>query len=361
MKKKVMVGMSGGVDSSVAAKLLLDGGYDVTGVTLKLFSDEDIVLEKKTRTCCSLTDVEDARAVAYKLGFEHIVFNFKDKFREDVMQHFVQSYLDGRTPNPCIECNKHIKFDKMLERAETLGYDYIATGHYAVKRLDEASGRNFLIRPKDRSKDQTYVLYGLTQKQLEKTLFPLGELNKAEVRTIAEASGLVNSRKPDSQDICFVPDGDYAKFIRETSGAEIPEGDFTSIDGQILGRHSGIINYTIGQRKGLGVAFGKPMFVLSKDAQSNRVILGGNDDLFSDTLIADDINLISVPEITSPIRVTAKARYSQRETAATVSPYGDSRLKVVFEQPQRALACGQAVVFYDGDIVVGGGTICEVP
>lgn len=356
--KKVMVGMSGGVDSSVAALLLRDSGYDVTGATLKLFSDEDIVeAEKEGKTCCALSDVEDARSVAYRLGFEHFVFNFKDNFREHVMKQFADSYLAGRTPNPCIECNKHVKFDKMLRRAQELGYDYIATGHYAVIEYDEASGRYLLKRPKDRSKDQTYVLYSLTQEQLSHTLFPLGELEKLQVRAIAEQAGLVNSSKPDSQDICFVPDGKYAEFIKKFTGVSVSEGNFTSTDGKVLGQHKGIINYTIGQRKGLGISLGKPAYVVKKDVETNTVTLGDEVDLYTKTLTADDVNLISVAEITNPMRITAKTRYSQHEQPAVLSYLGNGEYMVEFDEPQRAVTSGQAVVFYDGDVVVGGGTI----
>ncbi len=356
--KKVMVGMSGGVDSSVAALLLRDSGYDVTGATLKLFSDEDIVeAEKEGKTCCALSDVEDARSVAYRLGFEHFVFNFKDNFREHVMKKFADSYLAGRTPNPCIECNRYVKFEKMLRRAQELGYDYIATGHYAVIEYDEAFGRYLLKRPKDRSKDQTYVLYSLTQEQLSHTLFPLGELEKSQVRSIAEQAGLVNSTKPDSQDICFVPDGKYAEFIKKFTGVSVSEGDFTSTDGKVLGQHKGIINYTIGQRKGLGISLGKPAYVVKKDVETNTVTLGDEADLYTKTLTADDVNLISVAEVTEPIRITAKTRYSQHEQPAVLSYLGNGEYMVEFDEPQRAVTSGQAVVFYDGDIVVGGGTI----
>ena len=356
--EKVMVGMSGGVDSSVAAMLLRDQGFEVMGVTLKLFSDEDIAeAQKEGKTCCALSDVMDARSVAYRLGFEHLVFNFKDCFREHVMQDFADSYLSGRTPNPCIECNRHVKFDKMLRRALELGYDKIATGHYAVCEYDADRGRWLLKRPADRSKDQTYVLYSLTQEQLSHTLFPLGGLNKTQVRELAEKAGLVNSDKPDSQDICFVPDGDYAAFIRRFSGEEPPQGDFVSTDGKVLGRHKGIINYTIGQRKGLGVAVGHPLYVVRKDMDANTVVLGEESDLYTKSLVADDFNLISVEKLDAPIRVTAKTRYSQKEQPAVVSYLGNGEYMVEFDEPQRAVTSGQAVVLYDGDIVVGGGTI----
>lgn len=352
---KVMVGMSGGVDSSVAAKLLHDMGYEVMGVTLKLFDGEDV--ETDSRTCCSLSDVEDARSVAYKLGFDHVVFNFKDDFRKMVMDNFTKTYLEGRTPNPCIECNKHIKFDKMLRRAEELGFEYIATGHYATRKFDEVTGKYQLIRPADRSKDQTYVLYGITQYQLSKTLFPLGELDKKKVREIAESAGLVNSRKPDSQDICFVPDGDYAGFITRSCDVEIPEGDFVDSTGEKIGTHKGVIHYTIGQRKGLGLALGKPMYVIGKDAESNIVTIGEEKDLYKTEITVCDLNWISGTAPTEPIEVTVKTRYSQTEQPATVIPLENGEVLVRLHKSQRAPAGGQAAVFYDGDIVLGGGTI----
>lgn len=352
---KVMVGMSGGVDSSVAAKLLIDSGYDVTGVTLKLFDGGDI--SEDFRTCCSLSDVEDARSVCYRLGIDHFVFNFKEAFRKKVINQFTESYLNGKTPNPCIECNRHIKFDKMLRRAEELGFDYIATGHYAERVYDYKTNRYILKRPKDRSKDQTYVLYGLTQYQLSKTLFPLGEYEKSDIRRIAEAAGLINSRKPDSQDICFVPDGDYASFIKKNTGAEIKEGNFISADGDVIGRHKGIINYTIGQRRGIGISIGKPAYVTDKNALENTVTIGDESNLYKSEITAYDVNLISLDSISDEMRVTAKVRYSRNEQAAVVIPSVNGEVLVKFDEPQRAPASGQAVVFYDGDVVIGGGTI----
>lgn len=355
--KKILVGMSGGVDSSVAALLLKEQGYDVSGCTLKLFegNNDDIL----TRTCCSLSDVEDARSVCCKLGIEHHVFNFKDLFKKEVMDRFAEGYICGETPNPCIFCNRYIKFDKMLERALVLGFDGIATGHYAKTVRDENSGRTLLIRPADRKKDQTYVLYSMTQFQLEHTLFPLWDRDKEQNRTLAERHGLINARKPDSQDICFVPDGDYAEFISEYTKKDFPEGDFIDTDGNIIGRHGGIIRYTIGQRKGLGVTFGKPVYVCGKDVERNTVTLGDSESLMTLTAVAEDVNLISIPDISEPMRITAKTRYNMTDAAGTLERLGDSKIKVTFDVPQRAVTKGQALVVYDGDIVVGGGKIVD--
>lgn len=269
--KKILVGMSGGVDSSAAALILKQSGYEVDGCTLKLFEGENET-SPDMRTCCSVTDVMDAKSVCRKLGIEHYVFNFKDLFREKVMDAFAQSYINGETPNPCINCNRYIKFDKMLARAKELGYDGIATGHYARTVYDEKSERYLLKKAADERKDQTYVLYNMTQEQLARTLFPLWNMDKPEIRSIAEEHGLVNARKPDSQDICFVPDGDYAAFIERHTGKTFPQGDFIGTDGIKMGTHSGYIHYTIGQRKGLGAAFGKPVFVCGKDPVLNTEI-----------------------------------------------------------------------------------------
>lgn len=354
--KKILVGMSGGVDSSAAALLLKQQGYDVSGCTLKLFDGYDET-DPMTRTCCSLSDVEDAKSVCRKIGIEHHVFNFKDAFREDVTDRFSESYIQGETPNPCIYCNRYIKFDKMLRRALELGFDGIATGHYAKISRDENFGRMLLIRPADRKKDQTYVLYSMTQYQLERTVFPLFGMDKAEIRALAEENGLVNARKPDSQDICFVPDGDYARFISEYTGKTFPDGDFLDTEGNVIGRHMGIHRYTIGQRKGLGVTFGKPVFVCAKDAEKNTVTLGDSESLMKASVEADDVNLISVSDIFKPMRITAKTRYNMADAPGILERVGDSRIKVTFDSPQRAPAKGQALVIYDGDIVVGGGTI----
>lgn len=354
--KKILVGMSGGVDSSAAALILKQSGYEVDGCTLKLF-DGDTEELPDMRTCCSVTDVMDAKSVCRKLGIEHYVFNFKDLFREKVMDAFAQSYINGETPNPCINCNRYIKFDKMLARARELGYDGIATGHYARTAYDEKSGRYLLKKAADERKDQTYVLYNMTQEQLSRTLFPLWNMDKPEIRLLAESHGLVNARKPDSQDICFVPDGDYAAFIERHTGKNFPQGDFIDTDGAKIGTHLGYIHYTIGQRKGLGAAFGKPVFVCGKDPILNTVTLGESSDLMSDTVEAEDINLISVADVKGEMRVTAKIRYNMQAVSGVLTAVGDSRLRVKFDSPVRAAANGQALVIYDGDSVVGGGKI----
>ncbi|HHZ05950.1 MAG TPA: tRNA 2-thiouridine(34) synthase MnmA [Clostridiales bacterium] len=355
--EKVMVGMSGGVDSSVAALVLQRQGYDVCSATLRLFNNDDVGLNDRTRTCCSLEDVEDARSVAYKLNINHYVFNFSDQFKEQVIKRFANSYERGETPNPCIECNRYIKFGKMIERAAILDCDYIATGHYVKRQYDSVSGRYLLKKATDNTKDQTYMLYPLTQKMLAKTLFPLGDMHKSQARDLAEEANLINARKPDSQDICFVKDGDYAGFLEKIMGVKSPQGSFIYKDGTILGKHKGIIHYTIGQRKGLGISYEHPLFVLDKNSDTNVIKLGENQDLFSNRLIADDVNYVAVDTLTTSMKVTAKARYSQKESPAVVHPLSEAQVMVEFKDPQRAITKGQAVVFYDGDIVVGGGTI----
>lgn len=357
MAEKVLVAMSGGVDSSVAAALLLEMGYQLTGATLKLFSNEDIGLDKETRTCCSLDDVQDARSVAFRLGFEHYVFNFEELFRQEVIERFAAAYARGDTPNPCIDCNRFIKFDKLLERALALGLDFIATGHYARIDRDEKTGRWLLKKALDPTKDQSYVLYALTQAQLAHTLLPLGGLTKSAVRALAEARGLINARKPDSQDICFVRDGDYAAFLKDTMNVVSPPGDFVDLQGKVLGRHRGLIHYTIGQRKGMGLSFEKPKYVVRKDIASNTVVIGDEGDLYSPEMTVTDVNFIAIPALTAPMPAAVKTRYSQREEPAMLYPLEDGGVHVRFEKPQRAVTTGQAAVFYDGDLVLGGGVI----
>ncbi len=354
--KKAMIAMSGGVDSSVAAYLTVQKGYDCIGATMKLFNNEDINISEEN-ACCAPSDIDDAKSVAHALGMEHCVFNFTSGFRQKVIDNFVYSYENGLTPNPCVECNRYLKFEKLFEKAEELSYDYIVTGHYA--RIEESNGRYLLKKALDPSKDQSYVLYSLTQKQLSHALFPLGALSKPQVREIADSQGFVTSHKHESQDICFVPDGDYAAFIEKYTKKSYPPGDFVDICGNKLGTHKGIIRYTVGQRKGLGISAPYPLYVSKVEPSSNTVVLCKNDELFSKTLIAKNINLISVDSISSPMRVKAKVRYRHQEQPATVTQLDSDTIKVTFDEAQRAITKGQSVVLYDNDLVVGGGIITE--
>ena len=351
---KVLIAMSGGVDSSVAAFLMKEQGCECIGATMKLFHNEDIGVSR-TKTCCSLEDVEDARLVALRLGIPYYVFNFSDDFKGQVIDRFISSYERGATPNPCIDCNRYLKFERLYERTRILGCDAIVTGHYA--RIEQENGRWLLKKSLDESKDQSYVLYSLTQEQLAHTRMPLGAMHKSETRRIAEEQGFYNADKPDSQDICFVPDGDYAAFLERYTGQPMQPGNFVDEQGHVIGRHKGAARYTIGQRKGLGLALGAPVYVCGKDMEKNTVTVGPESELFKTTLIAGDFNWISVPELTVPMRVKAKARYRQVEQPATAYPLENGLVKVVFDEPQRAITRGQAVVLYDGDVVVGGGTI----
>ncbi|MBQ7922034.1 MAG: tRNA 2-thiouridine(34) synthase MnmA [Clostridia bacterium] len=356
MNSKAIIAMSGGVDSSVAACLMKQRGFDCIGVTMKLFANEDIGISRE-HSCCSLDDVEDARSVARMLGIPYYVFNFSDRFHEDVIARFISAYENGRTPNPCIDCNRYLKFDKLYHRAKELDRDFVVTGHYARIEQDTETGRYLLKKAVDPAKDQSYVLYSLTQEQLAHTLFPLGSMTKPDVRKIAEEQGFINARKHDSQDICFVQNGSYADFIEEHTGRSYPAGNFVDRDGNILGRHRGIIRYTIGQRKGLGLALPEPMYVCAVNPSDNTVMLGKESELYTRELTAKDINLISLPFIEKPMRIKAKVRYRQPEMWAAVTQTDADTLRVEFDEPQRAVTAGQAVVLYDGDTVVGGGTI----
>ncbi len=349
--------MSGGVDSSLAAKLIKDAGHECIGCTMRLYDNEDIGLSRE-RTCCSLDDVEDARSVAYRIGMPFYVFNFTQDFRENVIARFVDAYEKGITPNPCIDCNRYMKFDKLHERAKVLGCDYVVTGHYA--RIEEQDGVFYLKKGLDETKDQSYVLYTMTQEQLAHTLLPLGGMRKSEVRALAEENGFINAAKPDSQDICFVPDGDYGAFLERYTGKQYTPGPFVTVDGEEVGSHRGTVRYTIGQRKGLGIAFGKPMYVKKIDTENNTVVLADDEQLFDSSLIADDFNWISgkVPE--GAVSCTAKIRYRQKDQDATAYPQPDGTVKVEFDKPQRAITPGQAVVLYDGDTVLGGGRIVGI-
>lgn len=353
--------MSGGVDSSAVALLLHQQGHPFTGVTLKLYENEDVG-ESVYKPCCSIEDAEDARLVCERLGETHFIYNQTPRFRETVMQHFADSYLQGLTPNPCLECNRSMKFSTVLDKADELGIDLIATGHYAIVEYDEDSGRWLLKKAVDETKDQSYVLYMLDQRELSRTLFPLGKLRKTEVREIAGANELVNAKKPDSQDICFVRDNDYASFIEDYTGEEIVPGDFLNAKGEVIGKHKGIIHYTIGQRRGLGIAAERPLYVISKSAEDNTVTLGFAEELGVTEIEVAGLNMISIERLLEPTRAHVKVRYHQQEQPAVLYPFPaedpkDDRIRVVFDEPQRGVAPGQAAVFYDGDVVIGGGTI----
>ena len=352
--EKVLIAMSGGVDSSVAAYLMKQRGCDCVGVTMRPFSNDDIGLSRE-KSCCSLDDVQDARSVAAKLAIPYYVFNFTGDFKAQVIDRFTSAYACGQTPNPCIDCNRYLKFERLYERAQLMGRDAVVTGHYA--RIGQEGGRWVLKKALDASKDQSYVLYSLTQEQLAHTRLPLGEFEKTDTRRIAEELGFFNARKPDSQDICFVPDGDYAAFIERTTGKTYPEGNFVDEQGNVLGRHRGIIHYTIGQRRGLGIAAETPLYVKRIDPERNEVVLCRDEALYSRALTAKELNWMAFETPPDSFRASAKIRYRHAEQPCTVKALPGGRVAVEFDEPQRAATPGQAVVFYDGDTVLGGGVI----
>ena len=348
---KTIIAMSGGVDSSVAAYLMKEKGYDCLGVTMRFYEGD------KEASCQSENNLKDVIRVTESIDMPYDVLDLREEFHKNIIEKFIRVYENGGTPNPCVDCNRYMKFDGLLRLAEERGYDCIATGHYARVTYNKKSGRYELRKGLDEGKDQSYVLYNLTQEQLAHIVLPLGELHKDEVRKIAEKMSFANADKKDSQDICFVPDGDYAGFIEREKGEKYPEGDFLDTEGNVLGRHKGLIRYTLGQRKGLGVSAGKPLYVCGRDLEKGTVILGDEEELFKDTIYAEDMNWISIPYLAEPMRLQACTRYHAKLQDATVYPEEDGRVKVVFDKPQRAMTPGQALVLYDGDLVVGGGTI----
>lgn len=349
--------MSGGVDSSVAAYLLKEQGYEVIGVTMQIWQDEEEVIQEENGGCCGLSAVDDARRVAASLDIPYYVMNFKAEFKKNVMDYFVAEYLKGRTPNPCIACNRYVKWESLLKRSMEIGADYIATGHYA-KITELPNGRFALKKSVTAAKDQTYALYNLTQYQLSHTLMPVGDYSKEEIRGIAEKIGLRTANKPDSQEICFIPDNDYAGFIdREAAGKVPPPGNFVLTDGTVIGQHKGITHYTVGQRKGLGIAMGRPVFVTEIRPDTNEVVIGSNEDVFGTTVYAKNLNFMSIPDLEGDLEVIGKIRYSHKGAACTIRKVEADKIVCQFHEPVRAITPGQAVVFYDGDIVVGGGTI----
>lgn len=357
-KKKVVVGLSGGVDSSVAACLLKKQGYEVIGVTMQIWQEEDSGLQEENGGCCGLSAVEDARRVAQKLDIPYYVMNLRREFKENVIDYFTSEYLAGRTPNPCIACNRYVKWESLLKRSLDIGADYIATGHYA--RVEQLPNGRYAIRNSvTAKKDQTYALYNLTQEQLSRTLMPVGEYTKDEIRKIAEEEGLPVAHKKDSQEICFVPDNDYAGFIEKSTKRTILKGNYVLADGSVIGQHKGIIHYTIGQRKGLNLSMGHPVFVTEIRPETNEVVIGEHEDLFVKSLLCDRVNFMAIADIDEETSFMAKIRYNHPGAPCRLRREGKDRIQVIFEEPQRAVTPGQAVVFYQGEYVAGGGIIIQ--
>lgn len=355
-KKTVVVGMSGGVDSSVAAYLLKQQGYHVIGVTMQIWQEEAREEVSGKAGCCGLSAVEDARRVAQELEIPYYVMNFKQEFKGAVIDYFIAQYLQGKTPNPCIACNRYVKWESLLQRSMEIGADYIATGHYA-RILLLKNGRYTLQQSVTAAKDQTYALYNLTQYQLSHTLMPIGQYTKDKVREIAEKIHIPVAHKKDSQEICFIPDHDYAKFIKENTTQEIKEGNFVDTSGNIIGRHKGITCYTVGQRKGLNLAMGYPVFVVKIKPETNEVVIGNANEVYEKKLYANQVSWMSIEQLKEPKRVWAKIRYNHKGAMATIQKVDTDVIECIFEEPQRAIAPGQAVVFYEDDYVVGGATI----
>lgn len=356
MKQKVVIGMSGGVDSSAAAWLLKEQGYDCIGATMEIWKPKENLLQEQEGGCCGLSAVEDARRVADRIGIPYYVMNFRREFEENVISYFIREYENGNTPNPCIACNRYVKWESLLERSLSIGAEYIATGHYArIRKLP--NGRYAIANSKTSKKDQTYALYNLTQRQLAHTLMPVGDYTKEEIRAIAARAGLLTADKPDSQEICFIPDNDYASFIKKNGTKEISEGNFVTKDGTVLGRHKGITHYTVGQRKGLGLSLGHPCFVLEVRPETNEVVIGSNEDTFSNVVYAEHLNFMGIEDIEDELRALVKIRYSHAGAMATLKRVGKDKIQCTFDEPQRASTPGQALVFYLDDYVAGGGTI----
>ena len=358
-KPRVLVAMSGGVDSSLAAALLVQQGYDVIGATMQIWDKDIPEDDAENRGCCSLSAIDDARRVAEKIGIPYYVLNFREMFQDTVVNYFIREYGAGKTPNPCIACNRFVKFEGLLKKALALGAQYVATGHYARIAYNEELGRHTLSKGVDCTKDQSYALYHLNQDSLKHFLMPLGDYTKVKTRELAAEFGLSVANKPESQEICFVPNDDYKSFLADKSPGALKPGNIVDTQGNILGKHQGLPLYTIGQRKGLGIAAGKPLYVVELDYDKNLVVVGSDRDVFATELIAGDLNFITIDKLEQPMTVSAKIRYGMREGIAVVTPLADGMVNVKFSEPQRAISPGQSVVFYDGDMVIGGGIILK--